>query len=98
MVVRYACGHEKHVFLMFDKYWRALSQNKLSSSCLFGFFISCIVQDVPLVAMYSLGTPHSSAVGVCLPLEYRSVALLDQGTLMDGKEQRESSPVSVGFY
>ena len=61
------------------------------------FFIVCIVQDVPLLAIYSLGTPQSSAVGVCFPLKYRSVDLLDQGTLMYVWVQRVSSLVSLGF-
>ena len=47
------------------------------------FFIVCIVQDVPLFAIYGLGMPHSSAVGVCLPLESWSVSPMDQGTLID---------------
>ena len=82
---------------MLNKYWRVLSQNELSSSCLFEFFIVFIFQASHLIDMYSLSMTHSSAVGVCLPPESRSVALLDQGTLMDGRAQRVSTHLSLGF-
>ena len=62
------------------------------------FLSVSIFKSVTLVDMYCSGTPHSNAVGACLPLKYQSVDLLDQGTLMEGRPQRRISLVSLGFY
>ena len=97
MSVFHDCGHKQRGLwcaINIEKFHRKMSC--IHRAC-FYFFV-CIVQAVHLIAMYSLVTPHPSAVGVCLTLESMSVSMLAQGTHMDYQEQRGSIPVSLEFY